>query len=290
MDPISGAEGLDQEQTDAEPASADGGGGESGTIEGQDGDQAQGQGAIDDASQDENLTPELQAAKKQMAAGFHKKMQALAQEKREMQAKFGQFEQDAKTLYELATKPWFKEALEKSRRSGSAVRHQPLSDEEFQSITSNKQAFEGFLANRENALLESLRTQQEERFGKFGEKTEEIEAQLEFNKAASRPGWSDFSELHDSGALESYIEQGLTYEQAYKMYKFDRGETENPKKVSAEAQRMLQAKRNGAVNRDGISGNRGGPVVKYKTMGDAIRLALEQSAKGVKDFTLERAK
>ena len=265
--------------------SGDTGGGDGSTTESAATDQTQEQESSEDTNLVKDVPEQLKAKEKELLQAFHKKTQELSQKERQLEAQSASYKRDAETMYKLADQPWFKSALEKQRSSKNGPGEVSISDEEFQTLTTNRPAFEQFLTSRDKQLYDAIMAQMESRVGTSEKSNKEIKDQLEYDKTAKT--FPEFSELHESGALEPWLKKGHSYEDAYGLYKFSQGE--NPQKVRDEAARLIAAKKNGSINKDGISGNKGGPVVKAKNISQAIDRAFELISKGQKDFRIEKS-
>ena len=224
--------------------------GETGRVQSTQDDNAKG----DNLGQD-NLPPELDEQRKELLRGFHEKTQAFSEEKRTLEGKLLQAQQDSEVLAKLMQQEWFNKAAteEKARRSGVSPK---MTDDEFEALRSDKQAFEQHLERREKALeramLEKLELVRRDTDGI------RLERQVDFLKSK----YSDFDALMKNGAMKKYLDEGISFENAYRLAKDDI--PKSPAKLQEEAQKLLAAKRAGSVDRGGVTGASGNRVIKVK--------------------------
>lgn len=242
---------------------------------------AQSDGQTDSKSEDilhkKELPPELEATRKELLKSFHQKTQALSAKEKE----FERYASDAKMFYELGQEKWFKDAVaaEKARRAGAT---QEISDEEFETIRSNKKAFQDFLSRQNKAVAESLKSEFKGEFEKLSKNQKEILAEKEFDDVAGVYG-QDFIEANDTNALDSYLDKGYSYEDSFKLYMQDQG------KVAKKADSRPAPSRSAVIEKRGAPSARGSAVVKAKNLDDALNRAFDLARKGQKDYRLEKA-
>lgn len=269
-------EALDQAAADIESGKT--GGDSEQTIEGQDHSTNTGDGK----GLGKEVPPELKEKEKELLRAFHEKTQALAEDRRKMEAETTVHKQDAQAFYDLAKQDWFKAAVEaeKSRRQGRAVEITP---EAFETIKNDPRAFADYLAKRDEAVAGSLKSQFKAELEKLGKSQQELVTSREKDSAAREFG-EDFTVTEKAGELKAYLDEGLSYERAYKLYCQDQGKVAGAKKEAA----PITQKKGGIVERSGMPQVRGGPVIKAKNLSEALDRAFELAAKGVKDYRFEK--
>lgn len=277
MQSIEGA--LDQAASELESASKDVGGENDGAITGAQDSSTEGnegKGLV------KEVPPELAAKEKELMQAFHEKTQKLAEEKRRMEQEGSAYKQDAQALYELSKQDWFKTAIEaeKARRQGRALEINP---DTFEALKNDPKAFSEYLAKRDQAVADSLKSQFKSEFEKLGRSQQEILVSREKESVASKFG-EEFTAAEKNGDLTPYLQEGLSYERAYKLYCQDNGKIAGKK---SEAPPSADRK-TGAIEKGGMSRVKGGPVVKAKNLSEALDRAFELAAKGVKDYRFER--
>ncbi len=228
----------------------------------------------------EGLPKELEAKEKELMRAFHTKTQALAEKERTLAGEAEKYKQDATVLYDLTKQEWFKKAveLEKGRRSGA---HQEMSDEDFESIRSDKKAFQNFLANRDKSIAESLKSEFKMEFEKLSKSQQELVTNKEFDTVANVYG-DEFKQANDSDALDKYLDKGYDYETSFKLYMQDQG------KVARKQDALPEKRKSGAVEKSGMAQVRGGPVVKAKNLTEALDRAFDLARKGQKDYSFSK--
>lgn len=233
-----------------------------------------------DALEKKDLPPELQTQQKELLRAFHAKTKALADKEKDLTATAQRYEQDAKVLYDLGKQDWFKKAIEteKVRRSGA---HIEVSAEDFEAIKSDPKAFQTFLAQRDRALADSIKSEFKVEFDKLNKNQQELVTTREFETVAENYG-DEFTQANESGGLEPYLKDGLDYERSFKLYMADQG------KVARKTgeQTSPERKKAGVIERGGMATVRGGPVYKAKNLNEALDRAFDLARKGTKEYRL----
>jgi hypothetical protein len=275
-------EALDQAAAESQPgADSAAGSGQEQAIE-------NAQGVQDGGDKSNTLgvevPPELKEKEKELVRGFHKKMQELSAKEKELEQRYGEAEKDAKTLYTIAQQEWFKKAAEeeKARRRGISM---DMTAEQFEEIKNDPRRFAEYLSKRDQAVAESLKTQFKTEFDKLSKSQSELQADREVERLQGKYG-DDFVQAKDSGKLDSYLKDGFDRETAYKLLCQDEGRVAGKPKQKEAA--PVNSK-GGTVEKTGIVNARGGPVVKAKSLDEALDRVFEMQGKGIKDYRLERA-
>ena len=203
----------------------------------------------DNTQQEANvLPPELQEKQKELMRDYHAKTQALARERETLQVELQNGKWAVETINKLMAEPWFKTAHANAKK-GVVSPEPELSDEQFEQVTQNKQAFMDFVNKVADAKVTNKVS------GKFTEHERQIQDmkhEKEFNAAVDKFGDS-FKELNDSGSLDKWLKLGHTYKSAYANEMLERGDMNNSKKVQAEAAKMIAAKKAGATHKGGLN-------------------------------------
>ncbi len=234
------------------------------------------------------LSPELEQTKKNLIRDYHEKTQRLAEEKRQLELERAGDREAADSFRGLAQQEWFKRAIqeEKARRSGAL---EDLTDEDFDALRTDKRAW----TDKTRKLVERI---VESRLGQVGQEVsntrmslEEIQHEREFNSIASK--YKDFEVLNEQGAFDEYLKSdpSITFKEAYALYKLDHpGNSSNGSAdIEKEAVRLLDEKKSGAVERNGVAQVRGKRIVKAKNYDDAFQKAWESVSRG-EDVELQR--
>lgn len=231
-----------------------------------------------------DLPPELEEPRKALLRDYHEKTTKLATERKQWDDERKALKNQSEILTRLMDEPWFKKAYdaEKAVRTGAAL-PQDLSEDQLQEMGSNPRKLVEFMQKYletvvENKLAPSLK------------KTTSEVRQLQAEKEKDRLGdeHSDFKNAFDSGALDKYLDQGHGYESAYAMWRLKHGSKSLKSEAEKEAERILAARRAGAVERTGAPRVNGSQVVKAKSLSEALDKAFEMRSRGVTDFRLER--
>lgn len=265
----------DQPTTEAEPGKA--GGGEGAGIEPE--AQPEGQAGSEDTKE---LPKELEETRKQLLRDYHKKTQALAEERKTLESDSQRYRQDAEALYSLSQQEWFKNAVaaEKNRRNGRSL---DISDEDFEAIKIDKRAFQDFLNKRDKSITEGLESKFKAEFESLSKEQQKFVTEKEFDIVAREYGQA-FKDANEAGELEGYLKKDYDYETAFKLLMQDKGQV--AKKASAKEPNSSKA---GAVEKTGMPAVRGGPVAKAKNLDEALQAAFEMARKGQKDYKIERS-
>lgn len=231
----------------------------------------------------DNLAPELESQRKELLRDYHAKTQKYAAEKRDLEAKLAQSQKDSEVLQALMQKKWFVDAAnaEKARRSGFQA---DLTDEEFESVRSDKRSFQEFLTRRDKALEAKLAEQIE--MLKKDTQSVRIDRELDTLKAK----YKDYGDVQGSGAMDKYLEKGYDREDAYKLAKQDSALKDTTARLQEEAARLLAAKKAGSVDKGGVPRTSGSRVIKVKpsvSFHELFDLAHEEVRNG-RDFVLEK--
>ncbi len=261
-------EALDQAADSVSESSNAGGAGDGQAIDANE-DSTQGQG--NDLGVKE-VPPELKEKEKELVRGFHAKSQAFAEEKRVLNERLAAAERDAAAFNNLIKQDWLKEAAEKEKalRTGRATE---LSQEAFESIKNDPNAFSKFMNEHDQRLLSSIKSQLAPELDKLNKSQGDFAAEKALDAAARQYG-KDFVEAKESGALDNYLKE---YDPAtgYKLYCQDHG------KVAGKAEVKPAALKNGVVEKNGMSQARGGPVIKIKGgLNEMLDRAFEQARQG----------
>lgn len=232
----------------------------------------------------DNLPPELEESRKALLRDYHEKTQKQAAERKQWDEEKKQLKSNSEVLQRLFEEPWFKKAYEseKATRSGATL-SQDLSEDQLQDFSANPRKFVEFMQKYletvvENKLAPSLKRTANEVNG--------LKAEREKERLSDEH--SDFKNAHDSGALDKYLEQGHGYESAYAMWRLKQGQRSLKGEVEKEAERILAARRAGAVERGGGPRVSGTHVLKAKNLNDALDKAWEARSKGITDLRIER--
>lgn len=222
------------------------------------------------------VPPELKGKEKELLRAFHLKTQELAEERKNL----AQYEKDAKAFYGLTDQDWFKTAIEaeKARRQGRVTE---ISDEEFEAVKNDKRAFTDLLAKRDKDV--AMRIQSE--FKPELERLKSTQQQLAANRAeeaiAAKYG-ADYLDAKETGALDKYLER-FDPETAFILHQQSQGKVAGKKPAAPAPDR-----RDAIVDKGGMSHTRGGPVSKAKDLESYLDRAFELSAKGVKNFRIDK--
>lgn len=226
--------------------------GETGSV------QATQEANADGKQEGSTLPPELVAKEKELMRGFHEKTQALAKREKELLAEAEKFKSESDTLQQLVQTDWFKKAAqaEKDRRNGAS---QELTDEDFETIRSDKRAFNDYLKRRDDSLETKIKSE----ISRLAKATESLHVDRELESLAKSYG-EDFTKLKDEGALDKYLKQGYGYEDAFIKADYERSKSTRSQKLTDEAQRLITAKKAGSVDKPGVTQVRGSQVLKAK--------------------------
>lgn len=272
---MTGTETGDQPKLNIEPGNAGGDGDKGIELE------AQSEGHSDSEIGGKDLPKELEPTRRELMRDYHKKMQALADERKTIEADAGRYRQDAEALYSLSQQQWFKDAVaaEKNKRGGKAE----ISDDDFEAIKSDKRAFQDFLNKRDKSLAEGLESKFKAEFENLTKEQQKFVTEKEFDGVVREYGQA-FLDANEAGELEPYLEKDYDYETAFKLLMQDRGQV--AKKASANGN---GSEKTGITEKRGMPAPRGGPVAKAKNLNEALEAAFEMARRGQKDYKIERS-
>lgn len=246
--------------------------------------------AGEQTANDQNLGPqdlpeELKETRKQLLRDYHDKTQKVAARGKQLESEWSQYKRDAETLYGIVDQPWFKSAIqeERTKRSGK-MPDMELSDEQFSQVISDKGAFTKLVRQVAESIAER---KVGEHLSPAQEELAQLKADRELDAITRR--YSDFEKLNEDGVFDEHLKAGFDYETAYKLYKFDQAEADSPAKVEQEAQRLLQAKKDGSVGKAGVPKLTGAArVYKAKNLDEAFDQAWAAVQRGEHDARIER--
>ena len=280
MENLEGQKDGQGQEAESGDNSATGGGAADATVDNREG-QAEGQedtGA--DSLERKDLPPELEEVRKNLLRDYHSKTGKLAEERKLLQAKYERDAADAKALREIATEDWFKSAIdaEKKRRSGT-VEDTEMSDEEFQQVRDDKRAFADLINKRINSVLEARLGAE---LSSHRKEIMELRRDREHERLADEHGVT-FTKAKSDGALDEYVQKGYSLEDAFAKYMLKNKQRQpDNKDVEREAERLLAAKKNGSVNKDGTMSPRGVRVVQAGNFSDVVDHVWKASQEGQK--------
>jgi len=266
---------------------------EEGTVETQDVQSTAEDNAAANLDSNE-LPPELEETRKNLKRDYHSKLQALKERELRIERELKEGEEYKRTFGQLSTQEWFKKAYdeERQRRNGQPTQFE-MSDEEFQIMRSDDPRAKDLF---QKAVLRAAETMVNAKVAPHLNSTkqtvEELKTAKEFDTVASNPKYKDFRELNDKGLLDPYLKKGVSYEQAYKEYKYDHEfeklQSDFEKKAQDKAQELLEASRNGAISRGGTTSIKGSPIVEASTFDEAFDKVFDLMSKGHKDVKIQR--
>lgn len=261
-------------------------------------DQPQQEGIGDDELGSENLPPELQETRKNLLRGFHKKTQELRDKELRLESTVTDLKTKSQTLEQLMVQPWFKDAMakERARREGRVgLEDMDLSDDDLTAALENKdkKAFIRLVGRVAQQIADGRQAPQAERLTRAEGALSELRSSQEFDAIARK--YKDFGALSDSGALEPYLEKGLDYETAYKVYKADKDlpklQAEMERKAEERAQELLDTSRAGAISRGGAPRIKGQEIIKARSLEDAFEKTWDlmvRKGRKADSFTLQK--
>ena len=247
----------DHAQAAAEPGThGESGGGDATAIVENQGVQPEGQqgNAEGETTKQDAVDPALEKTRKELLQDYHTKTQALADERRRLDVELSRAKDDAGQFQKLMEQSWFQKAIEaeKARRTGLASE---LSEDQFEALKSDPRAFRNYVLQLADGIVQ-------ERVGKSltdtQKKINSLEAEREFEIAAA--DYPEIRELNKNGALDEYLQRGKSFEEAYKLYKFDHEFADLQKKI-AQRTADVQSKRAGSVAINGVPKVNGGTQI-----------------------------
>jgi hypothetical protein len=281
MDPIS-TDGTDQTSQDTK-LGANGAteGGESQVINDANSVQSEGQDNADDT----NLPPELLEVKKSLLRDYHEKTQKLASKERELDGQLKDFKWSHELLAGLKQEPWFQKAYqdEKARREGRLA-DEELNEDQFEKIKSDPRAFREYIQR----FAERVGSKYEAPLSNAHKELQFLKQEQEFEVVAKKH--PELRQLRESGALDQYRSKGHDWESAFALHKLRNGGKSNQTEILKEAERLLAAKRAGAVDRSGTTSVKGVKVIQANNLMDALDKAFDAAEKGDTNFKFERTK
>jgi len=192
------------------------------TNEGSDGNEgAETKPATEDGQEDfvGNVPKELETFKKDILKAFYKKTEALAAQRKEIES----VKSKAELMEQLYNYPKFREWYEHEQKviSGEApAKEETMSEEQLEELKSDPVKFQKYMMDQMNNLIESkLGNGVKQTQAQLEEMRERMEVEKEYKTTSSK--FSDFDDLSTTGLLDDYLDKGFSYEEAYKMYKFD---------------------------------------------------------------------
>mgnify|MGYP001601084834 CR=1 FL=1 len=232
----------------------------------------------------ENLPPELEETRKQLMRDYHEKTQKIASERAQLVRELEGHKNQSGMLQQLMQQEWFKKAMEaeRARREGH-VEDVQVTPEQFEIIKNDPNEFKKFV----NGLAEKIvQGKVSPELGRTQETLKEFQTEREFDRVAAKH--KDFRDLNEKGLLSEYIKQGMTYETAYKAYKFDTEFQSLDRKAHEKAQEILRETRDGAVSRGGMPQITGEHIIKVRDLEDLLNKGFEAEKKRLK-WRAERA-
>jgi len=222
------------------------------------------------------LSPELEAQRKELMRGFHQKTQELAAEKRALESEARKYREEAEKFARLQQTPWFQKAVETESAKLKGIGPE-LGAEEFQALQTDPRAFQEYLKRRDQAVEDRLVA----RLTPLFEETKGLKQGRELDNV-SRTYGDEFKQANETGKLDKYTQRGYDLEGAFLAYKGEEAIKGNGQRVKVEAQKLLDAKRAGAVEKPGVTSVRGGQVIKTKgrNFDDVFREVFNATANG----------
>lgn len=266
-------------------ASEHAGGGEGEGMGGDAGVQASGGEANTETLGTHDLPPEMQEVQKKLMQDYHAKTQKLAEKTRQFEGELSQHKNNSQILGQLMDQDWFKKAYEqeKNKRNGGIVA-EDLSDEQFDAIRNDKRAFADYLRKFAETVAEN----------RVGTKLNNTEAELralKTDRVKDQLGatYKDFKPAFDAGHLDKYLSQGSSLESAYALWKVKEAGATSKNDVLGEAERLLAARKAGAVERPGSAQPRGAErVYKARSLHDALDVAFKARERGETNFRITK--
>ena len=148
---------------------------------------------------------------------------------------------------------------------------QEMSDEEFQAALGNKNSLSALIRSEAKRLLDS----------EYAPQLREVKLESEFVKKTSElekvmTKYPDFVDLDDRGLIEPLIKEGLSFERAYKLAKWENLDEE----VDRRARGLVDKKKAASVEKPGATSGAKSRRVKVKTKEEAMQIAADAFKSG----------
>lgn len=178
---------------------------------------------------------------------------------------YGKYKELASEYEQLLKTKEFREWYQGMQQPKPEVK-QEISDEEFVAALSDKSKF----AQLVRAEAERVASE------KFGPKLQQVEFQAAFATKKSEldqvvSKYPDFMDLDSRGLIEPYTREGLSFERAYKLAKFDNLNEE----VDRRARGLVDSKKAASVEKPGATSGAKSRKVKAKSSLEAMEIAAE---------------
>lgn len=235
---------------------------------------------------DINLPPELEDTRKQLLRDYHTKTKKLAEDRLRYEQQTSGWKKEADTLQQLMKQEWFAKALEseKSRRNGAGALDIDITDEEFDAIRSDKNAFKKAVLGLAERLVKG---KVEPALGDTKNRIDELQTEREFERVASK--YPEFRELNEKGEFDAFLAKGYDYETAYEKWLVKNRLSDINALAEKKAQELLNKSREGAIAKGGTQAVKGGMIIKgVKNFDEAFDAVWDAMKRGNKDVTVER--
>ncbi len=243
------------------------------------------QSALAQGKQDEfgpkDLPKELEPFRKQLLDTFYKKTREVAGEKHNIEA----YKQKAEMLAQLTEYKPFQEWYAKEQgKIGGGNGNQPQPQVQFTA----EQVTEA--GNDPAKLLEMVQqmvtsgvasglAQTNQTVGKTQKQLEDMSLDKELAGLAVK--YPDFDKVSQSGLLDTYLDQGLSYKSSYAQFRLD-----NPQYTQAaitkEATALVNQSKDGVTGKPSGLPNLGVKILKPRTLSEGISMGFAAAEKGEK--------
>mgnify|MGYP001612481006 CR=1 FL=1 len=233
----------------------------------------------------QNLSPELEATRKELMRDYHSKMQTIKEDRLRFETESEKLKTANSTLEQLMQQEWFKNAAnaERARRQGQITDFN-LTEEQFEAAKTDKSAFLKLVQTVADQVASARVGKVEPELGDTRKRLDAMATDRDLERVASNPKYKDFKALNDKGALDVYLKKGHDFETAYAKYKL-----EHPSAPAA-APITDEDKRSGSVSAGGATQVRGQRVIEAKNFEDAWDQVWAAHEAGEKNVKVVRAK
>lgn len=240
---------------------------------------AQGQQAVEFGPKD--LPKELEPFKKQLLDTFYAKTRELAGEKHNIDA----YKQKAEMLAQLVEYKPFQDWYAKEQGNiggGNGNQPQPqvqFTDEQITAAGNDPAKLLEMVNQTVDSRVAQQMSQLNQTVGKTQKQLEDMSLDKEL--AGLEAKYSDFGKISQSGLLDTYLDQGLSYKSAYAQFRLD-----NPQYTQAaiakEATALVNQSKDGVTGKPSGLPNLGAKILKPRSLEEGISMSFNAVEKGEK--------
>ena len=176
------------------------------------------------------------------------------------------FKEYATEYEQLLRAPEFQEWYKGLKAPKQPAPEQEITDEQFQAALSDKKNLSALIRAEAKRLLDS----------EYAPQLSEVKRENDFVKKSSEldkvmTKYPDFADLDDRGLIEPLVREGLSFERAYKLAKWENFNEE----VDRRARGLVEKKKAASVEKPGATANAKSRRVKVKSKEEAMMIAAE---------------